>query len=187
MLKIFVKGSEYWNERTQEFIDVKDTTLNLEHSLVSISKWEAKHHKPFITNRKEDDKTQEEIIDYIKCMTLNQNIDDSVYLGISRKNLEEIRDYIDDPMTATTITTFDDNKRSSNKPVTSEVIYSWMISLNIPVEFQKWHINRLLTLIKVCNINNNPSSNKRKISKQEIISRNAALNAARKKKFNTTG
>jgi hypothetical protein len=189
MLKILIKGGEFWDEKKQEFIRFKDTPLCLEHSLVSVSKWEAKYHKPFITNNKNDVKTNEEVLEYVKCMTLTQNVDENVYYGLSVKDLKDIREYIDDPMTATTITTLDDKQQSNTrqKPITSEVIYSWMIALNIPVEFQKWHLNRLLMLIRVCNINNSGGKPNRKMSKREIASRNAAINAARRKKFGTSG
>ena len=180
MLKISIPDSEFWDESRQEFIEVKGTTLQLEHSLVSISKWESKWCKPFISK---DSKTVEETIDYIKCMTITQNVDPNVYLALTNDNIREINEYIDYPMTATTIR---DDKRGSNngEMITSELIYYWMISLQIPVEFQKWHLNRLLTLIKVCNIKNAPP---KKMSNREILSRNASLNAARRKAMNSKG
>lgn len=181
MLQITVPAIEQWDESKQEFVASKAQTLQLEHSLVSLSKWESKWCKPFLTNK---DKTDEEVLDYIKCMTLTQNVDPTVYGRLTRENIEQINKYINAPMTATTFS--NDNKRgkSGGEVVTSELIYYWMISLQIPVEFQKWHINRLLTLIKVCNIKNQPP---KKMGKREIMSRNAALNAARRKQFNTNG
>lgn len=185
MLKITIKGCELWDERNNEFVTIPETVLALEHSLVSISKWEAKYHKPYLARNKNDTKTSDEILFYIKCMTLTQNVPDVVYLGLTKKNFDEIREYIEDPMTATTVS---NNRRgpTSNKIVTSEIIYYWMISYGIPVEFQKWHLNRLLMLIQVCDAYNNAGSGK-KMSARELASRNSALNAARRKQINSRG
>ena len=115
-------------------------------------------------------------------MTITQNIDKSVYDGLTDQNIKDINAYIDSPMTATT---FPDNKGSSNKEIiTSELIYYWMTSFSIPMECQKWHLNRLLTLIRVCNIKNQPA---KKMSKRELVQRNASLNAARKANMNSKG
>lgn len=179
MLEIVIPCTELWDDENQEFINIQEQKLSLEHSLVSISKWEAKWHKAFLSKEK---KTEEEMIDYIKCMTLTQKVDPNVYRCLNQKILKEIEDYIYDPMTATTIN--DRSNTKSREIVTSEIIYYWMISLGIPVEFQKWHINRLMTLIQVCNIKNKPN---KKMSRKEIYSRNAALNAARKAKMNSNG
>lgn len=179
MLKITIPATEYFNEKTQEFCYIKEQTLSLEHSLVSISKWESKWNKPFISK---DPMTLEETIDYIKCMTITQNVNPLVYQSITQEIMEEIQKYIELPMTATW---FSDNGRDTNREViTSEIIYYWMIALNIPFECQKWHINRLLTLIKVCNIKNAPP---KKMSKREILDRNRRLNAMRKKRMHTKG
>lgn len=180
MLKIAVPANEYWDEAKEEFVTTKAQTLQLEHSLVSISKWESKWKKAFLAS---NEKTYEETMDYVKCMTLTQNVDPSVYTRLTRKNIQQINDYISDSMTATCFSD-DGQKRGSREIVTSELIYYWIISLNIPFECQKWHLNRLLTLIKVCNIKNSPP---KKRSKREIMRQNAALNAARRKKFNTKG
>ena len=179
MLTITIPGRELFNEKTQEFINVNSHTIQLEHSLVSLSKWESKWNKPFLTK---DEKTIEETIDYIKCMTITQNISPIVYSCLTDSNINEINNYIGAPMTATTFS--QQNQSSSREIVTSELIYYWMISLNIPMECQKWHLNRLLTLIRVCNVKNTPP---KKMNKKELMSRNAALNAARRKKHNTKG
>ena len=178
-----VKGVELWDEVNECFIktpDMKEQTLQLEHSLISISKWESKWCKPFISKT---DKTEEETLDYIKCMTLTQNIKPETYKRLTDDHMIQIRDYINAPMTATTISETNDGKHNS-EVVTAELIYYWMISLQIPVEFEKWHLNRLITLIKVFNVKNAPP---KKRSKREIMSRNAALNAARRKQLNTKG
>ena len=180
MLTITIPAVELFDERTNEFISTKEQTLQLEHSLVSLSKWESKWCKPFLTK---EAKTFEETIDYIKCMTITQNVNPNVYSFLSASNIEDIKNYIDAPMTATTF--YEEQKGGRNRETTtSELIYYWMISLNIPMECQKWHLNRLLTLIRVCNVKNNPP---KKMSKRDIMSRNAALNAARKKQLNTKG
>lgn len=180
MLKITIPEDEYFDESTQSFVYVKKETLQLEHSLVSISKWEAKWNKPFLS---QDEKTLEETIDYIKCMTVTQNVRPSVYERLTNKNFEEINAYIEAPMTATTFSE-DKTKRASREIITSEIIYYWMIAHNIPSEYQKWHLNRLLTLIRVCNIKNAPP---KKMSKRDTMRRNASLNAARRKRLNSRG
>lgn len=180
MLSITIPATEMFNEETQEFIQFKEQKLQLEHSLVSLSKWEAKWCKPFLSK---EEKTLEETVDYIKCMTITQNVDQSVYSRLTNPNIQAINKYIEAPMTATTF--YNDNQKGRGREtITSELIYYWMISLNIPMECQKWHLNRLLTLIRVCNVKNTPP---KKMSKKDIASRNAALNAARRKQFNTQG
>ena len=180
MLEIIIPATEQWDEKNQEFITSKEQILRLEHSLVSLSKWESKWCKPFLSR---ENKTMEETIDYIKCMTLTQNVDDNVYNLLTIDNIKKVNEYISAPMTATTFN--DSNKKSGgNEIITSELIYYWMISLNIPFECQKWHLNKLFTLIKVCSIKNQPP---KKMSKKDIMSRNAALNAARRKQMNTKG
>ena len=179
MLTITIPATELFNEKTNEFIPIKGQTLQLEHSLVSVSKWESKWCKPFISSNK----TNEEVIDYIKCMTITQNVNPNIYIALTKQNIEDINEYIDAPMTATTFYE-DKNKKSKKEIVTSELIYYWMITLNIPMECQKWHLNRLLTLIRVCNNKNSPP---KKMSRSEVINRYAELNAQRKKQLNTKG
>lgn len=179
MLQITIPARELFDEETQMFIVTKEQNLTLEHSLVSLSKWESKWCKPFLGK---NDKTVEETLDYIRCMTLTQNVDPNVYRVLGNDNLNKIVEYIKAPMTATWFN--DENERPNREVVTSELIYYWMIAFNIPVEFQKWHLNRLLTLIRVCNIKNKPP---KKMSKNEIMSRNRSLNAARKAAMHTNG
>lgn len=180
MLQIIIPSTELWDEVKSEFINTKEQVLQLEHSLVSVVKWEAKWCKVFLSKK---EKTYEETIDYIKCMTITQNVNPDVYKCLTKENLEQINNYISAPMTATWFS--DEKTRSSNREqVTSELIYYWMIAFNIPFECQKWHLNRLLTLIRVCNIKN---KDPKKMSKRDIMSRNAALNAARRKQLNTRG
>lgn len=180
MLQITIPAAELWDERKNEFVQIKGQTLQLEHSLVSISKWESKWHKSFLSKT---EKTFEETIDYIKCMTLTQNVNPDIYNYLTLDNINAVNAYMNDSMTATTFAE-DPHGKKNREIITSELIYYWMIALNIPMECQKWHLSRLLTLIQVCSIKNAPP---KKRSKKEIMSRNAALNAARKKQFNTKG
>lgn len=181
MLDIVVPSCEEWNEAKQEFVYSESITLTLEHSLISLSKWESKWRKPFLSRH---DKTQEEIIDYIKCMTITRNVDPNIYYCLSEQNIKDINDYIESPMSATFFSDTNNGSKINGDPITSEIIYYWMIALNIPLECQKWHLNRLLTLIKVCNIKNQPP---KMMSAREVMERNTTLNEIRKKQFNTKG
>lgn len=162
------------------FVYTKETSFKIEHSLVAIAKWEAKWHVPFLDiNTK---KTNEMMIDYIRCMTISQNVDPAVYNCIPPSVIQEINDYIDDPMTATWFT--DTHKTGKGEIVTNELIYYWMIAQQIPMECAKWHFNHLMTLIRVCSEKNAPQ---KKMSKRDIYSQNRALNAARRKAHGTKG
>ena len=186
MLTIVVPSGELFDEENSKFIKIKGATLQLEHSLVSISKWEAKWHKIFLDEKTK--KTEEEILDYIKCMTLTQNVDPMVYYIMSPDNIKKINEYINNPMSATTFNEAQLKKMSMGKPrqdekMSSEMIYYWMVAAQIPFECQKWHLNRLLTLIRICGIK---SESPKKMSKAEVAERyrqtNAARRAAAKKK-----
>lgn len=181
MMTITFPEEERWDDDLQEFIYYKAQTLNLEHSLVSLSKWESKWNKPFLTK---DPHTYEESIDYFKFMTVTPNVDPDIWKRVTAEQIKQINDYIDAPMTATWFNEKEGQGRRSNEQVTSEIIYYWMIALNIPFECQKWHLNRLLTLIRVCNIKNTPP---KKMSKSEIMSKNKALNAARRARSGSKG
>lgn len=181
MLRITIPGVEQWDEVKQEFIYTKEQTLSLEHSLVSVSKWEAKWHKPFLSK---SDKTIEETIDYVRCMTLTQNVDSQIYNYLTNDNISQVNQYIAEPMTATWIQEEKGKPTPMRKQITSELIYYWMITLNIPMECQKWHLNRLLMLIRVCNAENKP---RKKRSNGEILRDNARINAERRKRWNSKG
>lgn len=176
MLQIEIPSSELFDEINNEFIQTKAQVLRLEHSLVSISKWESTWCKPYLSS----DKTNEQIYDYVRCMTLTQNVSPDIYTYIPINILFEIQEYINRPMTATW---FSDTGRKSRRIITSELIYYWMIALNIPFECQKWHLNRLLTLIAVCNSENNP----KKLSRSEIFERNRQINAQRRMSMKSKG
>lgn len=180
MLTIVVPELELFNESDSSIIRIPETELVLEHSLIALSKWEEKYHVPFLDKR---EKTAEQVIDYIRFMTVSpKKVDPNVYTFLGAENIRKINTYIEDPHTASVVK---DSKSSGNGQfVTSELIYCWMIQLNIPVCFEKWHLNRLLMLIKVCNAENSP---KKKMSTNEILRNNAALNEARKKALGTKG
>lgn len=184
MLNLVIPAGEYFNPKTNEFIQVKEKSLSLEHSLVSISKWESTWHKPFLGKEK---KSKAEILDYVRCMTLTQNVNKSDYYRLTESDFAKIEAYIDDPMTATTFTINKKNETPSRKNstvITNEIIYYWMIEYGVPMECQKWHLNRLLTLIRVCKINNSP---KKKMSQKDLLNRNRNLNASRRKALGTRG
>ena len=179
MLEITVPGKELFDEKKNEFVYLKPTTLTLEHSLISLSKWESKWKKPFLSS----DKSLPETLDYIRCMTITQNVQPDIYNYLSKENINDVTAYIEDPMTATSIK--DNRPQKANKEIiTAELIYYWMVTLNIPFECQKWHLNKLLTLIDICSIKNQPS---KKMSKNEILRQNRELNAARRAKYKTRG
>lgn len=180
MLKITLPAVELFDEETQSFINTEEQPLEMEHSLVSLAAWESHWEKPFLTK---EPKSREETIYYMQCMTLTPNVNPEVYNYISNDIVEKVNRYIEAPMTATTF--YDDDKAKPNREtVTAELIYYWMVALNIPSEYQYWHLNRLMTLIKVCSIKNAPPKGK---SLAERMRENAALNAARKKQLNTRG
>ena len=180
MLKITIPSIELYDEEREEFITSKEQTLCLEHSLVSLSKWESKWNVPFLS--KKTKMTTEMYLDYIRCMTITQNVDPKVYQFITNKNREDIEKYMESPMTATAISV---GKQSSNKEImTAEILYYKMIDLNIPFECQKWHLNRLLTLINVCSIKKSPP---KKMSQKDTLRQYAALNKARRKRLGTKG
>ena len=180
MLQIKIPISpEGWDEKKRQFVEPKVQVLRLEHSLVSLSKWESKWCKPFFSK---EEKTYEETIDYIKCMTLTQHGDPEVDEYLTEEKSRQANAYIEAPMTATT---FSDNRAGGKREtITAELIYYWMIALNIPFECQKWHINRLITLIRVCNVKNTPP---KKRNKNDIAREQARLNAQRRAKLNTKG
>lgn len=183
MLQIVVPGTELFDESTETFIQTKDTQLKLEHSLLSISKWESKWCKPFLGKNKEDRRTNKEMLDYIKCMTLNNNVPKDVYSALTQDNLRMIINYINHPMTASTVVNMAKTNPFRSEVVTSELIYYWMIAYQIPFECEKWHINRLIMLIKICNAKNNPQ----KMNKREVMMQNHAINRARRKALHTKG
>lgn len=180
MLELKIPEKEWYDESRSEFIKTKAITLRLEHSLLSISKWESKWHKPFLGK---GEKTLEETVDYLRCMTINPDVDTLVYSALTQDDVVRVNEYIEDPMTATTIREIGGAKKQQ-RIVTSELLYAWMFALRIPKECEKWHLNRLIMLIRVMDIEQQP---KKKMGRKEQMKQNAALNAARKKKYGTRG
>lgn len=182
-LHLTVPEQEYYDEKTNAFLNLKEQSIRLKHSLISISKWEAKYKKQFLNiNRK---KTTEETIDYIRFMTITQNVDPTFYNRLSNTQIKMVNSYISEPMYGTIINEQNNKRGLYNKPVSAEEIYYWMIEYNIPPEYAKWHFSRLLMLIKVCGIKKTAASKNGKKNSNRPDYR--ALNNARKKKHHTRG
>lgn len=179
MLEITIPDTELYDEIANEFVEVKGVVLRLEHSLVSISKWESNWKEPFLS---EEPKTLAQTIDYVRCMTINQNVDPKVYEALTNENINAVNEYIGESRTATTFS--DTNKSSRKDIITSELIYWWMAQFNIPMECQKWHLSRLLALVRIASIKSSPQKN---MSRRAVLSQNAALNAARRKARGSKG
>lgn len=180
MLRITIPSIELFDDANQIFVNTKECHLQLEHSLVSVSKWESKWQKPFLSSK---EKTAEETLDYVRCMTINEQVCVVDYKLIPKKVMDQIIAYIDAPMTATTFSKTE-QKPTNKEIVTAEIIYYWMIAFNVPFECQKWHLNRLLTLINVCSIKNQP---KKKMSRKEAMAKQRSLNETRRAQFKTNG
>lgn len=181
MLQVVIPSVEFWDERNEIFINSESETLQLEHSLLSLSKWESKWCKPFLGKEL---KTNEEINDYIRCMTINDNVSPDVYNAIPDVVFDQINNYIQASMTATWFNENAGTKKNSRDIITAEIIYYWMISQNIPMECQTWHLNRLIALLRVCSIKNTPP---KKMGKNEMLTQRQALNQARREQFNMKG
>lgn len=180
MLTIVIEGAELFNEETNEFDTLEDLVINLEHSLLSLSKWESKHQKPFLSSGV---KTEEEIFDYLRAMALTPGLDLDVFYRCSQKDLDSIQEYIDSSQSATTFGMMPE-RRGPGEVITSELIYYWMLTFNIPFSCESWHLNRLFSLIRICNIKN---SKPKKMSRHEIAQRNRELNAQRRAQLGTSG
>ena len=182
MLQITVPKTEIFDENKNQFLWIPETTIQMEHSLVSLSKWEKRHCKAYLDPKLQH--SADEILDYFKCMTITQNVKNSVYLALTQRNIEDISSYINNPMTATTFNESIISKKRSNKFITSEYLYFCMFSLGIPIECEKWHLNRLLVLLKMFEEENKPH---KKQSEAETLNYYAKLNAERKRKWHTKG
>ena len=186
MLEILVEGREIYDEDANRFHKCETTKLHLEHSLISLSKWESKWKVPFIG---ESRKTDEQTLDYIKAMTISRGVPDEVYYCLSQTNLEAIRDYLLDSMTATTINEYGP-KRTKPTIITSELLYYYMFSYQIPMECQKWHLSRLIMLIRVFNAKaqeQEAGAKNTRVNKPEVAAQRRALNAQRRAKLNSSG
>lgn len=176
VLTIHIPAGEFYDAKNNKFINTKAQTLTLKHSLVSISKWEAEFKKPFLSDTP---MTLDESMYYVQCMTMTQNVDPMVYRNLTQENYDEVREYINDPMTASKVTNNGGTKGRSSEYITSELIYYWMTAFNIPSEYQKWHLNRLIMLIEICNAKNQPP---KKQSRAATLAQYKALNAKRRAK-----
>lgn len=184
-LEIRIPDREIWDEKNEIFIQIQGRVIHLEHSLKAIAKWEGKWKKPFLTDQGLKD---EMFLDYVRCMTLEDDVDPSCYLGILQKDVSRIRSYMDDSMTATWFKEDKEPKKGKSKMpskvITAEIIYYYMVDLGIPFECENWHINRLMTLVRVCAEKNQPP---KKMAKNDVLSQYAALNKARRAKLGTKG
>lgn len=180
MLNVLVPAIRLWNPETEEFTYTTPVSIQLEHSLISLSKWEARWHKPFLSKKQ---KTPEELLDYIRCMTLTQNVNPNLYNNLPGSVIDQIISYMNEEQHATTFSNLA-NERHGAEVVTAEIIYYWMVSFGIPFECQKWHLSRLMALIRVCSIKNAPP---KKMSQSELRNRNRALNDARRKSLHSRG
>lgn len=181
MLTVRLPARELWDETESVFVNLPAQTLDLEHSLISIAKWESRWCKPFISTT---EKTDEEALDYVRHMTITKNVDPDQYRFLPGDVLSQVNDYIKAPMTATWFTETQKTASKSSEEVTNELIYYWMITFNIPSEYQKWHLNRLLTLVRICIIKNGPQ---KKVPKNQLIAERKRLNDQRRAKLNTKG
>lgn len=180
MLEIVIPQTVGWDEIREEFVHIDEQTLILEHSLLSISEWEMKTKKMYFSKKP---KTTDENLLYIQCMTLNKHeVNPYVYNFLSNDNFNSIDNYINDSLTATTFNSFGNSNLINNHVVSSEEIYYWMFSLGIPIECERWPISRLLVLIRIFNIKNGGS---KKMSKKDLNSKYAAINAQNKKLFSS--
>lgn len=183
MLELYIKKQTYFNEETEEFVQIEDTTLHMEHSLKTVRLWESKWHKPFMTKK---EKTTEEILDYMQIMCMDDAVNPMIFQTMRVTDIQKVIAYIENPMTATW---FSNNSRigasvHSGEVVTAEIVYYWMFTLNVPLELETWHLNQLLTLLKVMNIKN---GGEKKMSKKEAALQRAKLNAQRRKKYKSKG
>ncbi|MBQ0088389.1 MAG: hypothetical protein KBT27_03530 [Prevotellaceae bacterium] len=186
MLKITIPGDELWDALTEEFIYTDPIEITMEHSLLSLSKWEEEHEKPYLNNEKNI--SPEELLDYLRKMTITKNVPPEAFLRLGPNEISQIKAYIDRPHTATKMAA-DPNKHGNGRYapkeiVTSEMIYYWMIELNIPIEFQKWNLNRLLVLIDLVNKKKQPS---KKMSTKDQAARTKAINQINRAKYKSKG
>lgn len=180
-LTITIKACQLYSESENRFYKIPETTVELEHSLVALSKWESKWHKPFLTK---EQKTRAEALDYIRCMCITPGVDDIVFGALSNSQIQEITKYIDDSMSATTINNSNNKAKAHNETVTSELIYYWMNESNISPDCENWHLNRLFKLIEITAIKRQPE---KKMSRRDTMSQNRALNAARRARHGSRG
>jgi len=179
VLKLTILVAESFDESKEEFIQ-HTVDVELEHSLVSLSKWESEFEKPFLTAK---DKTSEEALAYVRAMCITPNVPPEIFYKLSQKNVDDINSYVNAKMTATWFNE-NTNQRPGRETITAELIYYWMSKLSVPFECQEWHLNRLLTLIRVCNVKEAPQ---KKMGKREAMQQQRSLNAQRRAQYGSTG
>jgi hypothetical protein len=180
MLNLTIQGDEFYDETSETFLSVDVVELVLEHSLISLSKWESQTKKPFLSR---DEKTPEEVRLYIKAMIISDNYPPDIVDRFTQEDMSAVNAYIDSSESATKFGSMPETG-GRGEVVTSELIYYWMVMFNIPFECQTWHLNRLFSLIRICNLKN---SKPKKMSRQELAARNRALNEQRREQLNTNG
>ena len=180
MLRLIIEGDEFWDEVQNLFSTINDEVIELEHSLFSVSKWESIYQKPFLAS---GDRTNEEVLGYIKAMILTPNVDPDVLNKLGKTHIDAIQEYVDSSQSATTFGMMSE-RQGSGEVITSELIYYWLVAFNIPFECQYWHLNRLFSLIRICNIKN---SKPKKMSRNEMAQRYRDINAERKARLGTKG
>lgn len=180
MLELTVSTPELFDESTSEFVPSVSKMVQLEHSLVSVSKWESRFKKPFLSDTP---RTNEETLWYIRCMLLTPDVPEIILNSFGKHEYDRIEEYINDSMTATWFSEHVPPGRS-REVITSELIYYWMIALGVPPEYQYWHLNRLLTLVKICNVKNQPA---KKMNRRDAAAQQRALNARRRAELNSRG
>lgn len=180
MLTIVVSAVESFDDSKQQFVSEGGTTLELEHSLVSLSKWESQHEKPFLGK---EEKTAEEVVSYVKAMTLTPNVPAEIFQQLDQEHFEAINAYIESKQSATWFSEAPGAPKSS-EVITAELIYYWLTVFNIPFEVENWNLNRLFNLIRICNIK---SAKPKKMSRNEQAARQRELNAQRKAQMSTRG
>lgn len=185
MLHLRIPDQELWDPISEHFITVKGGEIDLEHSLEAVSKWESKWHIPFHDQTKE--KTYEQNVDYVRCMTLTPNVNPDVYNYLTEQNVKDIMDYISDSATATWINESGNSRKGRREIVTAEIIYYWMTIYNIPESYQKWHLNKLMMLLRVASEKSKEAYGNNKKGKIDQSSQRRALVAARRKKYGTRG
>lgn len=180
MLRLTIEGEEFFDESTNTFVEVESSVVDLEHSLLSLSKWESKFEKPFLSTT---DKTPRETLAYIECMVLTEGFNPLLIQTLSRENLQQVNEYINSTQSATTFGLMPETK-GKGETITAELIYYWMVAFNIPFDCEVWHLNRLFSLIRICNIK---QGKPKRMSKHQIAQQYHELNAKRKAELGTSG
>lgn len=184
MIQLEIEGSEFFNETKQEFYYTNPCVVMLEHSLLSVAKWESKWKKPFLSSRKDDVLTNAALYDYFRCMEVEPCIESMWPVSLSPSQYQKLLKYIDEEQTATKFYSYKKDKTLSRQTITSELIYYWMASLNIPFECERWHLSRLLTLIHIASVKGQTG---KKMTQKETMQMYAELNEKRKRQYNTRG